>query len=123
MKKSIIGVILIMFFLMAAKPLFAHPPTSMKLNYDPIAQTLHIEIEHVSSHLSKHHIRAIDIYKNQEEAGHIVLPTQTTPQGEVRDVSLKALTGDTIQVKAICSRGGVGEESLVVPEAVPPEKK
>ena len=102
----------VIFF--TASLLWAHPPTDMKLSYDPKAQVLHVEIHHVSHNLNKHKIRRLLVYKNREEPLSLRLPTQTAPSEVIKDIPLKAAAEDVIRVEAICSEGGRIEQALVI---------
>lgn len=95
---------------------WATPPTNLTLTYDLETKTLHIEMTHVSSHLRKHYIRKILVYKNDQEVEDIRLVSQTTPSSVIRDVVLDAKDKDVIRVKAICSEAGTAEASLTVQE-------
>lgn len=101
---------------MPAQLLWAHPPGKIELNYNVATQMLEIKMDHVSSNLNKHYIRLLQIVKNQDEPINMTLPTQTSPEGLLKSVSVAANPGDTISVKVYSTQGGIGEESLVVPE-------
>jgi hypothetical protein len=102
----------------------AHPPTDLELTYDDSQQMLHVKMTHVSHNLRKHYIRTIIVYKNDEEIlQHRYPTTQTSPGGVEDDFPLKAVKGDVIRVKASCSQGGIGEQTLKIRPPQKPEKK
>ncbi len=101
-----------------AVPLFAHPPSDLRVNYDPAEGVLHIAMTHVTgSNMIRHHIRKIQIFKNDEMVLDSTIVQQTSAHSMTKSIPLSAVAGDTIRVKAICSEGGIGEQTIVVPAA------
>ena len=118
MKRILISAMGIALFFVCAfvKPAVAHPPRHMTLTFDSNTQTLHVEAQHTTSNITKHYIRTLHIYKNDEETGHYTYPTQTKPTMLVKDIPMQAKPGDTIRVRAICNEGGDIEETLTISE-------
>ena len=108
-------IVLLVLLSFGPRPVAAHPPTDVKLNYDAPTATLHIEVAHVAKNLREDGIRQLVIYKNDQELSRITIVRQTTPDGLTKDFSLEAVAGDAIRVRAISKRGGYLEQTLVIP--------
>ena len=93
----------------------ATPPEAITMNYDAKEKMLHIEVQHNSHNLRQHHLRRIQVLKNDEEVGTINLTTQTTPSSVSVTVPLDANPGDQITVEAQCNKSGPRQEMLTIP--------
>ena len=93
----------------------ATPPSEILLKYDSQGKTLHVTIKHVSSHLRKHHIRKLEVYKNDIQVGDYNYNNQTKATEQDQNVQMEAVAGDVIRVLAICSEAGRGEATLTIP--------
>ena len=107
---------LTLILFLTTRSIFAHPPTSIELDYDIQEQRLHFVINHVSSNLRKHHIRKVVVKKNGKEKSVLHFPTQTRPRQLIGDLKIQAELDDTLSLKAICSQAGYLEESIIVTE-------
>ncbi len=94
----------------------ATPPRDLTLEYDQAAKTLHIHMTHISANAHKHHIRRIEVFKNDELVKAIRLVTQDTGRELSQDVTVEAKKGDVLRIKAICNQAGTAESSLTVSE-------
>lgn len=94
----------------------ATPPRDLTLEYDQAAQKLHIHMTHISANVRKHHIRRIEIFKNDELVKAIRLVIQDTGRELSQDVSVEAKKGDVLRIKAICNQAGTAESSITVSE-------
>ena len=116
--KKIFVFIAALFF---ASPVFAHPPTDLKLSYTLETQTLRIEMTHTTSNMVKHYIRRLEISKNGEEPLAITIPKQTTPSGHTEELVFPAKPKDTISVKAYSTEGGIASAEIKIPEPFNPD--
>ena len=105
----------------AASISWATPPSKIILTYDQDKKILNIDVEHVSSHLRKHHIRKLVVYKNDKEVQTFYYSNQTSSTGLVQDVSLEAKPEDIIKVVVTCTESGPTEEVLTIPAPPTPE--
>ena len=114
-----------LFIFCVVNAAWATPPSSIDLSYDPENKNLHIEIAHASHDPRAHHIRKVEVTRNDDKPIDLYFATQTTPAMLTTDVPLEAKEGDTIRVVAICSEAGRKEETLVIPkeEKTSPEEK
>jgi hypothetical protein len=90
----------------------AHSPREVKLDYDLTAQTLKATITH-TGFSDSHYINKVEIRKN----GNLVsLQEYKNQPSETFTYSYKvtAAAGDTVEVKAYCSRFGSKAEKLAV---------
>ena len=121
MKRSIINLrflrnIGFLFCLLLLNPinLWARPPASIDLQYDPEAKVLHVNVPHVSV-AHQDYIRKLIVYVNGKESQDFVYPKQTSKEGLTQDVSLEPSSGDTIEVLAICNKAGRMKVELKIP--------
>jgi len=113
MKRILFSIFLI--FLMLGTGAWAIPPSSIELNYHPETGVLDVVVHHVTHDLLKHRIRQITLYKNDQEIDQRQYIKQTDPESQVDQFMFNFESGDVIRVKAVCSKAGYGEESLVIP--------
>jgi len=93
----------------------AHPPSNIKLTYDPETEILHVSLIHRSSDPRSHRIRKIILYQNDEETDHFFYPKQTNGAGLEEDLYIEVESGDVVRIKAICSEAGSGEAEITIP--------
>jgi hypothetical protein len=93
----------------------AHPPSEIKLEYNVEAQSLVVNMKHVSRDLSEHRIRRIVVFVNGNEFEAFPFVTQTSKEGQEATLAVQAKKGDVIAIKAYCSKGGIGEAEYTVP--------
>ena len=94
---------------------WAHPPSSVTLTYNSDEKKLHIEVKHVSQNKRDHVINKLVVYKNDTEANTSKFLKQTSATKLISDISLDAVPGDVLRVKAFCNDAGSREQTLVVP--------
>lgn len=99
-----------------ALPAFAHPP-KIELVYDQELQTLKITITHITNNPREHYIRALMVYKDDEEdpIQDIRSVMQKHPTQYTEEIPLELQSGDKITVKGICSEKGYKVETLLIP--------
>ena len=99
----------------------AHSPREVKLDYDLTEQTLKASITH-TGFSEGHYINKVEIRKN----GNLVsLQEYKNQSSETFTYSYKvtAAAGDTLEVKAYCSRFGSKTEKLAVGQPEKPAPK
>ena len=99
----------------------AHSPSEVKPNYDLTAQTLQATITH-TRFSEGHYINKVEIRKN----GNLVsLQEYKNQPSETFTYSYKvtAVAGDTLEVKAYCSKFGSKAEKLAVGQTEKPAVK
>ena len=118
MKRKIFLLVIFLSCMLTAHLTWARPPSSIDLTYDPKTEILHIDLKHPSSNPQQHHIRKILVYKNNEEPILFHYASQTSAEGTIQDVPLKAKPQDVIRGEAICSDAGCGDQTLIIPADV-----
>lgn len=106
--------IIIPFLFLAAIEVSAHPPSEIKLNYDPASGLFNIVVHHVSSNLRSHHIRAVSISINNKPMARFAFPSQTSAAGLVKEVPLTLKPGDVVAVKVFCTQAGPKEATIII---------
>lgn len=101
----------------------AIPPSDLTLEYDEAVKTLHIHMTHISTNVHKHHIRRIEVFKNDELVKAIRLVTQDTGRKLSQDIPVEAKKGDVLRIKAICNQAGTAESSITVSEGSGAQEK
>ena len=110
-----------------AGTVYAHPPTSIKLNFDKESKVLSVEIKHMVGDPLKHYIKTIEVKEGQSQI--IVQNLSSQPDKIIFKVAytLAGITGnEPVTVKAACNLSGSLEETLkqndirVISEELPP---
>lgn len=107
--------ILSVFICVPITLVYAHPASQVGVSYNKEEKVLNVEIKHVSSNPRDHYIRLVYVSKNGEEPEKHIFVTQN-PQGLTMTVPMEAEGGDVIQVKTFCSKKGIKEATLTIPE-------
>lgn len=94
---------------------WGHPPASITIAYNDVEKKLHIEVAHVSRNKRDHVIDRLVVYKNDVEANTSKFLKQTSSTKLISDISLEAVPGDVLRVKAFCNDAGSREQTLIVP--------
>ena len=113
MRRSLFAVLVVILVLCVNA--FAHPPQDIILAYDPSSRTLAVEVLHSSYDPNRHHINRLEVSIN----GNVILEKTPNRQNntklEVNILIPHVDAGDTLAVKAFCSRGGTLTKSIIVP--------
>ena len=115
MRKNIIVLFLVIFFLMFSAQVFSHPASKVTLLVE--GKVLHVTVNHNVSNPENHHTEEILVFLNDKEIIRQMFFIQT---GDIQKVSytipsLKA--GDKVTVKTNCSRGGKRSGTIIVEPA------
>jgi hypothetical protein len=108
-------ILIFLFLLVASSQAFATPPSDLKLSYDMDKHQLHIEMTHVTTNQRDHHVRKIEIQKDDEPSIPVRFVKQTTSRQLIYDHSIELKSKDTVRVKALCNEAGFAKESLTIP--------
>lgn len=120
MKKRALAILALVLLLHPAAAL-SHPPAGLVLSYDADRQLLDIEITHdigTAKEGTDHFIAAVQIFilsgGEKGRAGVIKLSGQEAYEGVKLKHKMKAKAGDSIIVKAKCSKYGHREATIEV---------
>ncbi len=114
MKKTLI--FSIVFILLLMIPLvYAHPPSDIKITFDPQTKMLRAVIMHDVSNPFKHYIEKVDIALNGDEIAEIGFLKQDNNQSQLVSYSIPAAKdGDVISVEGYCSISGKLKEEITI---------
>ena len=94
---------------------FAHPPSDIKIQFDPATRTLTATVKHRVSNPKTHYIRKIDIGLNGKELKMMPFTRQETSTGQALScVVPQAQMGDTLSVEGYCNLSGKLEKEIKV---------
>ncbi len=102
-------------FLAISTLAFAHPPSDIKIQFDPATKTLTATITHRVSNPHSHYIRKVDIGLNGQEIQMLPLTKQET--GTIQTITVvvpEAKKGDTLSVEGYCNLSGKLEKEIKV---------
>lgn len=104
----------IVFFL-GMSALYAHPPSDIKISFDPSVKLLEADIVHNTSNPTKHYINKIDVALNGKEIIEHSISRQDNNQSQtVRYYIPDAKDGDKLSVEGYCSVSGKLEKKISV---------
>jgi desulfoferrodoxin (superoxide reductase-like protein) len=108
----------IVLALMIAVPLFAHPPKTVDLEYDPDSSVLTVNITHNVKDATKHFIYKVVVELNGDKIIEQTFKRQVDNdmQKAIYEI-IDASQGDKIAVTAYCNISGKKMVELVVPPA------
>ena len=112
--KNIIFVTAFLFGIFCFKA-YAHPPSEIEIEYKNIEKILVIKIKHVTQRNRDHYIRRVVVIRNGEEIEKVSFNNQK-PKGLEVEIEVDVKTQDEVTVKAICSKAGSKEASIMIPE-------
>jgi len=114
MKKALMLAIVFIFLLMVSDA-YAHPPSDIKITFDPQTKTLNAVIVHNTSNPLKHYIKKADIALNGEEITELTFSKQENNQGQSVSYSIpNAKEGDVISVEGYCSISGKSKKEIAI---------
>lgn len=94
---------------------FAHPPSDIKIQFDPATKTLTAVIKHRVSNPSTHYINKVDIGLNGKEIKMFSFKKQETVIGQTLSFTVpQAKSGDTLSVEGYCNLSGRLEKEIKV---------
>ena len=102
-------------FLIASTTAFAHPPSDIKIQFDPATKILTAVIKHRVSNPKTHYINKVDIGLNGKEIQMLSFKSQETPALQTVKFAIPlAKKGDTLSVEGYCSLSGKLEKEIKV---------
>ncbi len=113
MKKTSLA--LAIFFLLSQGFAYAAPVTNLQISYDAKEKKLHLEGSHPSERLDRHYIRQAMVSVNGRAVQYFVFPRQHFAGKFSEDLALELQPEDELDVKLICSQGGLTKAHFQVP--------
>ncbi len=110
-------VILTLFFgLVFMSSAFAHPPSDIKITYDPTTKVVTAIIYHNVSDPIKHYIKKVDIGLNGKEIlGQTISREDNNLTQTVSYLIPDAKAGDTLSVEGYCNLSGNLTKNIKIP--------
>jgi desulfoferrodoxin (superoxide reductase-like protein) len=115
MKRLIILLIVSFVFLFVVSTLYAHPPSDIKITFDPKTKMLQVVIMHNTSNPMSHYIKKIDVGLNGKEIIEQNISAQDNNDSQRAAYFIPdAKDGDLISVEGYCSISGKLEKEITV---------
>lgn len=112
MKKIVLLLGFFVFFVLSAAA-YAHPPSDIKITFDPKTKILHAEIIHDVSNPGTHYIKEVDIFLNGKEIIQQSISRQDNFNTQTVNYFIPdAQDGDVFSVEGYCSISGKLEKQL-----------
>ncbi|MCK9616130.1 MAG: hypothetical protein M0R48_11680 [Candidatus Omnitrophica bacterium] len=113
MKKKAVFMIVVMSFVSGIA--YAHPPSDIKINFDPDTKMLNAVISHNTSNPVNHYIKKVDIGLNGKEIiGHLISREDNNETQTVSYLIPDAKAGDILSVEGYCSISGKLKKEITV---------
>ena len=113
MKKALLFAVAAIFT--AVTTASAHPPSDIKITFDPQTHVLHAVIMHNTSNPINHYIKKADIGLNGKEIASVSFTRQENNEYQTVTYSIPdAKNGDVVSVEGYCSISGKLEKKITV---------
>jgi hypothetical protein len=99
-------------------PAAAHPPTDMKISFDPVTAKISVTITHPVDDPATHYLSRVQVRLNGDVISDPDYKSQPARDTFTLTDDVNANPGDEIWVTATCVRGGTLEKSYTVPQPV-----
>lgn len=106
----------LMFFGLNPASSYADAPKDVKIAYDAATQTLTVTITHKSAFPGFHHIKTVEIKKNNVVVSTTNYDTQPREVPFSYTYKVEAVSGDTLEATATCNLSGSLSASMTVPK-------
>ncbi|HOW58133.1 MAG TPA: hypothetical protein PLO78_00240 [Candidatus Omnitrophota bacterium] len=114
MKLLRIFLALVITILLCAKS-YAHPPSVIKIQFDPATQILKAVIEHQVSNPKTHYIGKVDIGLNGKEVQTLTFTSQKDRASQLVEIKMNGVkSGDILSVEGYCNLSGKLVEEIKV---------
>jgi len=114
MKKIALFTLFLIFFVVASTA-YAHPPSDIKITFDPETKMLQAVIIHNTSNPVNHYIKKVDLGLNGKEIiKHVISREDNNESQTVRYLIPDAKDGDIISVEGYCSVSGKLKKEIKV---------
>lgn len=109
-----VGVFLILFiFLVIVSSAYAHPPSDIKITFDPKTKILKAVIVHNVSNPVNHYIKKVDVGLNGKEIIEHIISKQDNNESQAVSYFIPDVKdGDVLSVEGYCSISGKLEKKI-----------
>ena len=102
-------------FLAGVSKVYAHPPSDIKITFDPATKMLHAVIFHNTSNPVNHYIKKVDVGLNGKEIiEHQISKEDNNETQTVSYLIPDAKEGDVLSVEGYCSISGKLKKEITV---------
>ncbi len=117
--KLIWGALLLALTILSFSPQisYADAPKDVTIKYDSGSQTLSVTITHKSTFTGMHHIKTVEIKKNNAVVSTTNYDTQPKDVPFTYTYKVEAVKGDKLEVNVACNLSGSKTATLSVPAA------
>ena len=115
MQKKFFFIILMVTLVSPGSRLWATAPQSIEIVYDEPKKMVHLTVSHPTRDLQEHRIRKIQVSLKDHPPQNYFFSAQQKATAQVLDVPALLNSGDTVKVKAICSKAGFKEQTYTIP--------
>ncbi len=113
--RRILTLIVFLSVLTVVSTAYAHPPSDIKITFEPKTKMLEAVIVHNTSNLINHYIKKVDIGLNGKEIIEHQISRQDNNQTQtVRYLIPDVKNGDVLSVEGYCSISGKSKKEIVV---------
>ena len=114
MRKSKI-IFIVLVFLSITSAVYAHPPSDIKINFDPSTKIVTAVILHNTSNPASHYIKKVDIGLNDEEIIELSFIKQDNRESRTVTYFIPNVKDeDVISVEGYCSISGKLKKEITV---------
>ncbi|MFH1127884.1 MAG: hypothetical protein V1699_00525 [Candidatus Omnitrophota bacterium] len=113
--KRILVFLVFFVFLTTLSIAYAHPPSDIKITFDPMTKILQAVIVHNTSNPINHYIKKVDLGLNGKEIIEHTISRQDNNESQTISYLIPdAKDGDVISVEGYCSISGVLKKEIPV---------
>lgn len=110
------AIFLVIFLAIAVCSAYAHPPSDIKVTFDPKTKILKAVIIHDVKNPANHYIKKVDVGLNGKEIiSHKISQQDNNQSQTVSYLIPDAKAGDMLSVEGYCSISGKLEKEIKVP--------
>ncbi len=113
--KRVTGFLMLFIFLLTVSTVYAHPPSDIKITFDPKTKILRAVIMHNTSNPPSHYIKKADVGLNGREViEHKISREDNNESQTVSYLIPDAKDGDVLSVEGYCSISGQLKKEITV---------
>jgi len=113
--KKVTAFLIIFIFFLTISTVYAHPPSDIKITFDPNTKMLQAVIIHNTSNPLNHYIKKVDVGLNGNEIiEHTISREDNNESQTVKYLIPDAKDGDIISVEGYCSISGKLKKEIKV---------
>jgi len=109
------GVVIFLLVFLTVSMAYAHPPSDIKITFDPKTKILQAVIFHNTNDTLNHYIKKVDVALNGKEIIEQAISKQDNNQNQAASYLIPdAKSGDILSVEGYCSISGKLSKAITV---------